>query len=107
VTYRESWPEGQVSLEQGTPAVPDDGRYHIVLEGQVVASYRYLQGALKAYKAKKTELGWTPSQRSMTKEQVANMLQDEATTRYQREASQDYKARAVRDAGGKGGRGGV
>lgn len=39
-----------VSLERATGHVPDDGRFHVVVQGVIVKSTRSLNAALKAYR---------------------------------------------------------
>ena len=59
--YRVATPALGLSVEQGTPAAPDDGRYHVLFQGELVASYRSEKKALQVYRAKRRELidaGW-------------------------------------------------
>ena len=48
------------SLEQGTKAVPDDGKYHLILDGQIVKSFRSLQVARQAYQKLLADVGFEP-----------------------------------------------
>lgn len=43
--YREYYLGTSVSVEKGTDAVPDDGRYHVLAEGKVVYSTSVLRKA--------------------------------------------------------------
>lgn len=38
-----------VSVQRGTPDVPDDGRYHVVVDGEIVLSTRVEAAALAEY----------------------------------------------------------
>jgi hypothetical protein len=45
-----------LSLEQGTSSVPDDGRFHVVVDGDVVFSSRARSAALNRYRSIREEL---------------------------------------------------
>src|SRR5437879_5872762 len=47
--FRRCHPESQVSLEEGTPAVPRDGCFYVLRAGEVVGRYRTLKKATVAY----------------------------------------------------------
>lgn len=49
-------PRIALSLEQGTEAVPDDGRYHLVRAGSVITSFKQQAQALRAYRAERDRL---------------------------------------------------
>jgi hypothetical protein len=53
--------DAPASLEQGTQAVPNDGRYHLVLDGQVVQSFRSLKTAKQAYRKLLADIGFEPT----------------------------------------------
>lgn len=40
---------GDLSIEEGTPVVPADGRYHVVRAGTIVRSFKTLKGASVLY----------------------------------------------------------
>lgn len=103
--YRESWPEKNLSLEEGTDSVPSDGRFHILLNGEVLGTYANMKKAQSAYGEKKRELGWTPGEPKRIDPQ--KLLREEAADRYLWEASADLKGRESKKSGGRGGRGGV
>ncbi|MGE5554242.1 MAG: hypothetical protein ACM3XZ_10080 [Betaproteobacteria bacterium] len=48
--YRQYNQRAGVSLEQGTPAVPADNRYHLLHLGKLVGSYPSLKRAMNAYR---------------------------------------------------------
>jgi hypothetical protein len=48
------------SLEQGTESVPDDGKYYLLLDGQVVNSFRSLKKAKESYQQLLADIGFEP-----------------------------------------------
>lgn len=49
--FRQSNPATGFTIEEGTPAVPADGRYHVLDGGVVRFSYRSLNDARRKYRA--------------------------------------------------------
>jgi hypothetical protein len=49
-----------VSLEQGTESVPDDGKYYLLLNGQIVDSFRSLKKAKEAYRQLLADVDFEP-----------------------------------------------
>jgi hypothetical protein len=49
-----------VSLEQGTESVPDDGKYYLLLDGQIVDSFRSLKKAKEAYRQLLADIDFEP-----------------------------------------------
>jgi len=47
--FRQSFPAAGVSLERGTENVPDDGRFHLVVDGKVAESFRSEKQAQQRY----------------------------------------------------------
>jgi hypothetical protein len=47
-------------VKQATPDVPNDGKYHVVHQGKIVASYRGEAKALAEYRRLIKEIGYTP-----------------------------------------------
>ena len=97
--------EMDLAIEQGTERVPHDGRYHILQQGSVVASYPSLKRARDRFQQLKEEAGYRPpsadeeGQDLANKEHIERVL-DAATSYW--EASHKFRGR-----GGRGGRGGV
>ena len=54
--YRQGIPAIGLSLERGTEGVPDDGQFHVVLNGEEVFSSRLQKAATARYRALKDEL---------------------------------------------------
>ena len=48
--YRQAVPRIGLSIERGTDAVPDDGEYHVLLEGQHVFASQSEKEALAEYR---------------------------------------------------------
>ncbi len=70
-----------ISLERGTSSVPDDGRFHVVKDGQILASYRVYAAADKKYRQVVAEAGGslTPPKKQLTAEERRQLLRDEDT----------------------------
>ena len=76
--YRVATPAFRLSVEKGTPDVPDDGLYHVLFQGELVASERSEKKALKVYRARRRELidsGWelAKPQRLSREEQIGRI----------------------------------
>jgi hypothetical protein len=54
--FRQAVPNLGLSLEMGTDAVPDDGMYHVLLNGEPVLSTASKRKALARYKELREEL---------------------------------------------------
>jgi hypothetical protein len=48
--FRQEVPDIGLSVEQGTSSVPDDGRFHVVVDGRVVFSSKMRSAALTRYR---------------------------------------------------------
>lgn len=62
-SYRQSLAAIGLSLERNTPAVPQDGHYYVVLNGEVKGRFKTLKLAIPLYKTLITETGWTPPEK--------------------------------------------
>lgn len=54
--YKQSFPDLGLSLENGTEDVPQDGRYHVLLNGEIVYSALSRAHAEERYRKLKAEL---------------------------------------------------
>ncbi len=98
-----------LSIEQGTDSVPDDGRFHVVLGGQVVFSSRRKSAALAHYRSLRDDL--------LRNAGIAQTAPDPEETRRRERQFYDFQAvmsesmrqrtMKARRKGGKGGSGGV
>jgi hypothetical protein len=98
-----------LSIEQGTRSVPNDGRFHVVVDGNVVFSSKAKSIALNRYRSLRDEL--------LRKAGVEHRPPDpEETKRREREfydlqavVSESMRQRTInaKRRGGKGGSGGV
>ncbi|MGE5507797.1 MAG: hypothetical protein ACM3RP_04835 [Chitinophagales bacterium] len=48
--YKQYNEKAAISLEQGTASVPDDGRFYLLRDGEVIEAYPSLKRAQTAYK---------------------------------------------------------
>ena len=49
--FHQSIPASGLSIEEGTPNVPADGRYYVLRDGVVDRAYRSLRDATRRYSA--------------------------------------------------------
>ena len=109
--YRQQVPELGLSMEKGTDAVPDDGRYHVLLDGEVLHSSLSERSAIRFYMDKKEQLfedrGGKPRPKRLTPEE--RLAKERAHRDIQALRMQSFERRAsgARKKGGRGGRGGV
>ncbi len=101
--YEKRHPKYSLSIEQGTAAAPDDGQYHVILNGKIVLSTRVLEFAKITYEEQREELriaAGDPDPREIIRRETAG--------RDVRQLRSDGIARQFRkDRSGPGGRGGV
>ena len=102
--YKQYVPGFHLSLERGSDSVSADGRYHILQNGQIVASFRMLKKAQEKLRELAKQAGYMPEE---TKNEPKNAAQ-EGIERYL-DAKDRYWAESYKfkGKGGKGGRGGV
>lgn len=53
--FKQAIPSIGLSVEQATEAAPDDGNYHVIVNGEVVFSSSSKTGALQRYRALRDE----------------------------------------------------
>jgi hypothetical protein len=85
------------SLERGTDLVPDDGRYYIVRNGAVIASFRSERAAVGRYKEMIAEAGGYPAQQEsgLTPEERRAILIKESINK-RLDLAEDYWTAASR-----------
>jgi hypothetical protein len=109
--YRQQVPELGLSIEMGTDAVPDDGRYYVLLNGEIIYSSLNERQASRAYTDKKNQLfeqiGGKPEPKRLTPEQRLEKERANRDIQAMRMESFDRRASGARKKGGRGGRGGV
>ena len=91
-----------LSIELGTPAVPDDDQYHVIVDGKIILSTRVFDLARIIYEEKREELriaAGDPDPREIIRRETAG--------REVRAIRSESIARTKNRGGGKGGRGGV
>lgn len=91
-----------LSIELGTPAVPDDGQYHVIVDGKILLSTRVFDLAKITYDEKREELrvaAGDPDPREIIRRETAG--------REIQAIRSESVARTKHHGGGKGGRGGV
>lgn len=101
--YEKRHPKYPLSIEQGTPNVPDDDQYHVVVQGKVFLSTRVLDYARITYEEQREALriaAHDPDPREVLRRESAG--RDLRGLR-----AEGIAQRTRKDRGGPGGRGGV
>ena len=88
-----------VSIEQGTEAVPDDGNYHVIVDGEIVESTPVLALAEAVYWELCEERA-APARERLAREMAHRDIQAVRADAF------DRRAAGSRNRGGRGGRGG-
>jgi hypothetical protein len=94
-----------LSIEQGTNTVPDDGQYHVLVNGEIVLSTRVFDLAKIIFEEQREELriaAGDPDPREILRRESARR----DVTALQAESSA-HQAKKSRRRGGPGGPGGV
>lgn len=109
-TYRQQLPEKGLSVERGTSSVPDDGRFHVILQGQLQFSSSSEREALNEYRRLRDSLA-EPSDRPRIPEKsiteaIRKAAADNEARAFLAQSSREKRAKATR-RGGPGGSGGV
>jgi hypothetical protein len=98
-----------LSVEQGTSLVPDDGRFHVVVDGSIVFSSKTQSAALTRYRSlrddllEKAGIQQRPSDPEETKRRERQFYDFEAVMF----ESMRQRTMNAKRKGGKGGSGGV
>lgn len=92
-----------ISLERGTESVPNDGRYHVTKNGELVGSFRSHAKALLRYKEAVAEAGGYPRQEapSLTDEERRLMLMQESINKRLDLAEEYWSSAATKHKGRK------
>lgn len=90
----------RISLEKGTPQVPNDGQYHLIADGEVIESTPVLALAEILYQELAEERS-APARERLAREMAHRDIQAMRSESFERRAANERKT------GGRGGRGGV
>lgn len=92
-TYKQTNLKANVSLERGTPAVPNDGKYHLIVDGQLKESYKALKTGKDAYEKELAarNISTQVTEITMTDAAKRALQKDMACNSYQADASADIK----------------
>jgi len=97
-TYVQEIASARVAIKRGTPDVPADGRFHLVHDGHVKASYRGLKAATEAYRQLLADIGWKPPAKAKQELDLARLQEERFFDEYEAYWSRSGSYRA------KGGR---
>ena len=68
--YRQHLPDLDLSIERQTDAVPHDGAWYLLRDGEQLGRYRSLKAAQAAWKEVVRASGWAPQAREIDREEV-------------------------------------
>jgi hypothetical protein len=101
--YEKRHPKYALSLEKGTPTVPNDDRYHVLVNDEIILSTKVFEYAKITYEEEKEKLriaAGHPDPREIIRQEAAS--RDLRALR-----AESIANRVKKDRGGPGGRGGV
>jgi hypothetical protein len=87
------------AIKRATEDVPNDGRFHLVRNGQIVASFRTERDALLPYREAIQQSGWVPAEKVQGRVDISAVVADQAAA-----AAEDFwhESSKHRRRGGKG-----
>lgn len=106
--FKQAMPSLQLSVERGTPDVPDDGRFHVVVAGQIRFSSPSERHALSFYREERDRLyvvHGRPEPEEMSPEDRQRWIQEQRVQFDLRAMNQDLVRTVVANARRKGGKG--
>lgn len=74
--YRQIHPRANVSIECNTNRVPDNGKYYVIKDRSIIASFRTLNAAQACYKQLIEEMALPPLQTEKAKTSRQQILDD-------------------------------
>jgi len=91
--YRQSNLKANVALERGTENVPNDNRYHLLVDGKPVQSFRTLKEAKEVYEKELAARNISTQVTEITMTDAARkaFLKDAVSGSYQSESSASVK----------------
>lgn len=101
--YRQSIPDLNLSIERYTDQVPDDGKYHVLRDNEVLGSFRALKQAQELFRKIVQESGYKPNTED-TGKTISQVMTDRFLASKDLYWADSYK---YRGGGGRGGRGGI
>jgi len=108
--FRQAVPRIGLSMERGTEAVPEDGQYHVLLDGHRMFTSPSEKDALVEYRRlKDLLLGADPPKgggRADIREALMREMAERQATAFLAESARQKRVKALRK-GGPGGSGGV
>jgi hypothetical protein len=107
-TYRQKVSAIGLSIERGTESVPDDGHYHVLLDGREVFASSSEREALSEYRRLRDAVMTSEPRRdpASVREALRREMADRQAASLLAESARLKRAKATKK-GGKGGSGGV
>lgn len=91
--YRQSNLKANVALERATDNVPNDGQFHLLVEGQIVGSFKNLKSGKNAYEKELAQrnISTKVTEITMTEQARKNLMKEASVTSYQSDSSAGIK----------------
>ena len=91
--YKQTNLKANVSLEKATPNVPNDGKYHLLVDGQLKESFKGLKQGKDAYEKElaSRNISTQVTEITMTDAAKKALLKEGALNSYQADASASIK----------------
>lgn len=102
--YRQTIVDLGLSIERSTEKVPDDGRYYVLREYEVLGVFRTLKKAQALFKQLVSESGYQPKKQNSLGKSASELAIEHYMETKELYWASSYK---FRGRGGKGGRGGI
>ncbi len=97
--YKRELPDLALSVERSTEAVPDDGNFHIVNDGRVLASFKSEARAVATFRAIARDMGFRPRS---TATQSASVFEEDLDKHFHEKELYWADSDKHRRVGGKG-----
>lgn len=101
--YKRYIPNIHLSIEKSTDNVPDDGKYYILKDSEIIFNSRSLKKADEYFNELVKKSGFKPNKNVINKQSPSQ----ESIERYLDAKAVFYAIGPIRKKGGRGGRGGV
>ena len=98
--YKQYIPDLQLSIERGTDAVPDDGRFYVLRAGKVLKGFGSLKKAQELYKGIIQESGYKPPEKERALHGDVDRYLDSKSLYWAEYGALDHKRRGVERRGG-------
>jgi hypothetical protein len=74
--YRQVHPRADMSIECNTDKVPNDGKYYVITNGEIIGKFRGLKSAIACYQKLVDEIALPPLEEHDSKVTYENIMDD-------------------------------